>query len=190
MTTELDGKRLGGKGGSEWVSGAMVPRYGSPLGVIRGLLWMMVVSLLAGCGGPEREVIRTLDRLADELSKEGQESVVSLVGKGQRIGEFLGETCEVELPEWMMTGPQRRQDLVQMALGVRGGFGRFKVAFSDVQVELLPSGEALVYAVVRVSGDSEDLSRALNRGEVSMLMRPKQRQWEIVRVEPVEAIRK
>ncbi|MBN2235886.1 MAG: hypothetical protein JW706_12115 [Opitutales bacterium] len=190
MATELDTKRFGWQGRSEWVSCVMDLRFERPIGAIRSLLWIVMVFLLAGCGGPEREIIRTLDRLAEELSKEGQESVVSLVGKGQRIGDFLGETCEVELPEWMMTGPQRRQDLVQMALGVRGGFARFQVAFSEVEVELLPSGDALVYAVVRVSGDSEDLSRALNRGEVSMVMRPNQGRWEIVRLEPVEAIRK
>lgn len=154
------------------------------------VVFVVLIGIAAGCGGPEREIRRTLDRLAEELSKNGQESVVSMVNKGQKIGEYLADPCEIELPEWMMSGPQRRQDLVQMALGVRGSFSSFKVSFLEVQVELLPSGEADVTAVVKVSGDSEDLSKALNRGEVSLGMRPNQGRWEVIRMRPVEAIRK
>ena len=112
----------------------------------------MIGMAAAGCGGPEREIRRTLDRLAAELSRSGQESVVSMVNKGQKIGEYLADPCEIELPEWMMSGPQRRHDLVQMALGVRGSFSSFKVSFLEVQVELRPSGEADVTAVVEGVG--------------------------------------
>ncbi len=88
-----------------------------------------VLLLVGRCSGPEAEVRRRLDELAELLSKEGAESALEQAAKGRRLGSFFSRSFSVDLGEYGRV--DRVGEVARLAAGYRQRYDRMEVVFKD-----------------------------------------------------------
>lgn len=155
------------------------------------LLWLALAVGVAVWGwrtwaSEERRLLRRLDALAENLSRQPGESDLEAAARSRALGTFFADPFSVEVAP-IAAEVSDRDRLAQLAFGYRRSRERIGVDFRDVDLALderLASAVLAARVVVTASGDG--LDREAYRVEIHW--RKVAGEWSIERLRVLEVL--
>jgi len=150
--------------------------------VLAGWLWTVIFP------PPERVIRKRLAELSKSVSIGGKESPLAAVANASRMADFFTTDIEIRL-DWPGASAQvinGREELFQIAKGVRSMIGGLDVQFLDINLTVAPdkkSAEANLTLRAKVAGDRDQIVQ-----EMKLLLNKLEGNWRIQRLETVKTL--
>ncbi len=156
---------------------------------------LLVVVLAAGAivyllPTEEKKVRRQFANLAKWLSKEPGESAITMAHHLQNIGTVFGETCELEIPSYSVTGQVTREEISGYAARGRAQFSKLSVEFLDLKVVFLEQGLARVNVTAKVTGKTMLGEMANEVHELECRLKRVDKKWLFHEIKVVEVLKR
>lgn len=138
----------------------------------------------------EKKVIKTLNRLSELVSKEGEEPAVMMAQRIRGVGDLFAESCLFSSDARNMSRSFRPDEITSHTASARAGFLNLSLKFYDMNVTFPDDGLARVSLTAILSGltKSEELFDETHEMEVELVLVEKT--WLIRRIRAVEVLEK
>lgn len=166
--------------------------------MVKILKMVLALILLAGAGfiiynyfmSDEKKVIKRLERLAELVSKEGQEPAVMMAQRIRGVGDLFAETSMFSSDARNMSRTFRPDEITSHTASARAAFLNLSLKFYDMNVRFTEDGVARVSLTAIASGltKSEELFDETHELDVELVKVEKG--WFISRITAVEVLKK
>lgn len=155
---------------------------------VAGALALLVLLLLC-YPTDRRQIKRQFKRLAEWVSKEGQEGPLALVQLIPEGRKFFANPCELKAEAYGVDESFSPLDLSKLAMSARSRFDTFSVEFYDLTIGFTGEGEARATVTARISGSGGE-ERIQETHEIECVLRKVEGRWLFSRIALVQVLKK
>lgn len=159
---------------------------------------LVVIALVAGAAyflynffmSDEKKVISQLDKLAQLVSKEGEEPALMMAQRIRGVADLFAETCQFSSDARHVSRTFRPDEITSHTASARANFLNLSLKFYDINVDFPEEGlaRASLTAILTGLGKSDELFDETHELEVEFVKSEKG--WLIQRIRAVEVLQK
>lgn len=138
----------------------------------------------------EKKVKKQFSLLSEWISKDPNESTLTMARKVKNIGTLFAERCELREPVYPLSGSYTREEITSIALRGRAHFFDLSLKFYDLNISFPEEGVARVTLTGKLTGKSTSGEQMDETRELECLLRKIENQWLFSQLEVVEVLKK
>ncbi len=138
----------------------------------------------------EKRVKKQFLLLSESISKEPGETIFTMDQKIKKTGSLFGESCEIHIPAYSLSGSLTRDEVVSYAVRGRLYASELLLKFYDFHIAFPAENEATVRLTARLTGKLTT-GEAINEAhEFDCLLKKIEKKWLLTKIEVVEVLKK
>jgi len=138
----------------------------------------------------EKRVKKQFHLLSEGVSKEPGENIFTMDQKIKKIGSLFGETCEINIPAYPISGLLPRDEITGYAARGRIHFKELYLKFYDFNIAFPQEDNAKVHLTARLTGKTTTGENVEEAHELDCLLKRIEKRWLFDRIEVVEVLKK
>ena len=138
----------------------------------------------------DKKVKKQFALLSEWISKDPNESPLTMARKVKNLGTLFAENFELKEPVHPLSGSYTREEITNIALRGRAHFFDLALKFYDLDISFPEEGVARVTVTGRLTGKSSSGEQMDETRELECLLRKIENQWLFSQLEVVEVLKK
>lgn len=138
----------------------------------------------------EKKVKKQFALLSEWISKDPNESPLTMAHRVKNIGTLFAENCELREPVHPLSGSYTREEITSIALRGRAHFSNLSLAFYDLNISFPGEGVAKVIVTGKLTGKSSSGEQMDEVRELECLLKKIENKWLFNQFKVVEVLKK
>jgi len=149
-----------------------------------------ICSFLCFFPSEEKKIKKQFALLAQQVSKNQEENIFTLVQRGKSIGTLFDVKCGLKIPPYSLDGRYNREEIASYAVRARSQFARLDLEFYDLKISFPEEGLAKITLTGKLTGKLQDKENVNEIRELECVLKKIEGKWLFSEFEVVEVLKK